>query len=327
MIPRRQFITLLGGAVAVWPLAARAQQAAMPVIGFLGGETSGDFARFVAAFHGGLNEAGYVEGKNVRTEYRWAEHQYDRLPELAADLVQSRVTVIAAGDNVSALAAKTATTTIPILFRTGSDPVTLGLVASFNRPGGNITGVGFFGSQLGAKRLQILHEIAPKASRIAMLGDPGTPSNATQIGEAQDAAHEMGLDLVVLTATTEHEVDAAFAAFAQQHTGAVLIASSPFLGSRTAQMVALAARYALPTMSPTREYATTGGLLSYGTDFADSVRQMGLYTGQILKGAKPAEMPILQTTKFEFVVNLKTAKALGLTVPASLIAIADEVIE
>jgi putative tryptophan/tyrosine transport system substrate-binding protein len=326
MMRRREFITLLGGAAAS-PLAARAQKPTLPVIGFLSGESPGMWHDFVAAFHRGLDETGYVEGRNVTIQYRWAEDHYDLLPALAADLVQRRVTVIAAGDNVSALAAKAATAAVPIVFRTGSDPVRLGLVASFNRPGGNITGVSFFGSQLGSKRLELLHQIAPKVAVIGMLADTGTPSNDTQIGEAQDAARAIGLDLIVLTASTEGDIETAFTTLIQRQARAVLIGSSPFLGSRTDQIVALAARHALPAISSSRDYVTAGGLISYGTSFADSFRRMGIYTSRILKGAKPSDLPVEQTTKFELVINLKAAKTLGLDVPPSLLALADDVIE
>jgi putative ABC transport system substrate-binding protein len=328
---RRDFITLIGGVAAapaiLWPLAARAQQPAMPVVGFLSGESPEPERAFVAAFQRGLGETGYLEGRNLAVQYRWAEDRYDRLPGLAADLVQRRVAVIAAGDNVSALAAKAATTTVPIVFRTGSDPVKLGLVTSFNRPGGNITGVSFFGGQLGSKRLELLHEMVPKASVVAMLADPGAPSNATQIGEAQDAARAIGLDLLALTAGTERDIDTAVTTLVQRQAGAVLVGSSPFLGSRTNQIVELAARHALPAMYPSRDQVAAGGLFSYGTDFADSFRQVGVYTGRILKGEKPADLPVQQTTKFELVINLKAAKALGLAVPPNVLAIADEVIE
>jgi putative ABC transport system substrate-binding protein len=326
-LKRREFITLLGGTAAIWPLAARAQQRAVPAIGFLSGESPGMWRDFVAAFHRGLEETGYVEGRNVTIQYRWAEDQYDRLRALADDLVQRRVAVIAAGDNVSALAAKAATAAVPIVFRTGSDPVQLGLVASFNRPGGNITGVGFFGSQVGSKRLELLHQIAPKVAVIAMLADPGTPSNKTQIGEAQGAAHAMGLELIVLTASTERDIDTAFTTLVQRQARAVLIGSSPFLGSRTDQIVVLAARHALPAISSSRDYVTAGGLISYGTSFADSFRQVGIYTGRILNGSKPSDLPVEQTTKFELVINLKTAKTFGITIPPGVLSIADEVIE
>jgi putative tryptophan/tyrosine transport system substrate-binding protein len=323
-LKRREFISLLGGAAA-WPLAARAQQPALPVIGYLSGDLLGPQRDWVAAFHRGMNETGYVEGRNVAIEYRWAEGQYERLPALAADLVHRQVTAIAAADNVSALAAKAATATIPIIFRTGADPVMLGLVASFNRPGGNITGVGFFASQMVSKRLALLHEIVPKAALIAMLAPPNSPTKDTQITQAQDAARAIGVDLLVLTAGTERDLDAAFTTLVQRQVRALLIGGSPSL--RGDQIIAMAARNAIPAIYDSREYVAAGGLLSYGTNFTDSYRQLGIYTGQILRGTKPADMPVMQSTKFELVINLKTSKALGLDISPALLSVADELIE
>jgi putative ABC transport system substrate-binding protein len=324
MMNRRTFITLLGGATVAWPLAARSQQRALPVIGHLSGDSPGPQRDWVAAIHRGLNETGYVEGRNVAIEHRWAQGQYERLPALA-DLVRRQVAVIAASDNVSALAAKAATTTIPIVFRTGADPVALGLVASFNRPEGNITGVGFFASQLVSKRLGLLHEVVPKAAVIAMLAPPNSPTKEAQISQAQDAARAIGVDLFVLTAGAEPDIDAAFVTLVQRQARALLVGGSPSL--RGDQIIALAARHAIPAIYDSREYAGAGGLISYGTNFTDSYRQLGIYTGQILKGSRPADLPVIQSTKFELVINLKTAKALGLDISPALLSVADELIE
>ena len=324
---RRAFITLLGGA-AVWPHAARAQQQAMPVVGFLGTTTPDDFADRVAAFRGGLKEAGYIEGKNVVVEYRWPEGNYDRLPTLAADLVRLQVAVIAAvGGEPTPLAAKAATATIPIVFSIGGDPVRLGLVASLNRPGGNITGVNFFQSDLGAKRLGLLHELLPKASVIGMLVNPTFGDAETHVRDAKEAALPLGVQIHVVRARTTDDFDTAFATLAQQKIDALLLANDAFFLSERRKLIALAARYAIAAVYFWREFAVDGGLMSYSPSLSQAYRQVGIYTGKILNGAKPADLPVVQATKFEFVINLKTAKTLGLTFPSGLLAIADEVIE
>ena len=321
---RRAFIAALAG-TAAWPRAARAQQPAMPVIGFLNSASPGPFALLLSAFHEGLKDGGYVEGKNVTVEYRWADGQYDRLPALAADLVRRRVTVIAAtGGTVTAQAAKAATTTIPVLFIAGADPVGDGLVSSFNRPGGNVTGVSVYTSELAPKRLELLRELVPKATKIALLVNP---ENAVDSQDAQNMTQRAGLPLLILSATVETEFEREFISATQQGAQALLVSADPFFNSRRTQLVALAARYAMPAAYPWSEYAKAGGLMSYGTSIPGAYRQIGQYVTRILKGAKPADMPVEQPTKFEFVVNLKTAKTLGIDVPTSLLLRADEVIE
>jgi putative ABC transport system substrate-binding protein len=325
---RRQFITLLGGAAASWPLAARAQHTALPVVGFLGTTTPDDFAERVAAFRDGLKEAGYIEGQNAVVEYRWSEGNYDRLPALAADLVRHHVAVIAAvGGEPSPRAAKAATATIPIVFSIGGDPVKLGLVPSLNRPGGNITGVNYFQSELGSKRLGLLHELIPKVTVIGMLVNPTFADVEAEIRDAKQAALPLGLQIHVVEAQAVNEFDTAFATLAQQKVGAILLANDAFFFRERRPLIALAARYGMPAVYVWREFAVDGGLMSYAPSLAQGYHQVGIYVGRILKGEKPADLPVLQPTKFEFVINLKTAKTLDLTFPPGLLAIADEVIE
>jgi putative tryptophan/tyrosine transport system substrate-binding protein len=328
-IGRREFITLLGGAAVAWPLAASAQQAAMPVIGYLNPTSPDAFADRLRAFHRGLKETGYVEGENVAIEYRWAENQLDRLPALAADLVRRRVAVIAAsGGMPSILAAKAATTTIPIVFIVNEDPVRLGLVASLARPSGNLTGINIFNAELTAKRLGLLRELVPAATRVAVLVNPANAASAeTTLREVEPAARALGLQIQVLNASTIREIDAAFATFARERPDALLVGTDPFFSSRRVQISLQAMRHAIPATYSTRDIADVGGLMSYGTSFPDSYRQVGAYTGRILKGAKSADLPVVQSTKFELVINASTARMLGIEVSPSLLARADEVIE
>ena len=324
---RRQFITLLGGAAAAWPLAARAQQAAMPVVGFVNAASPGGSYPPLPAFLKGLGETGFVEGRNVAIEYRWAEGHYERLPALIGDLVQHKVSVIAATSTPAAVAAKAATTTIPIVFEIGADPVELGFVASLSRPGGNVTGVANFTVELGSKQLGLLHDLVPRATTIAALFNPNFAGTEKLLRDAEAAARMLGLQLIVLKASTEEEIETVFATVALQGAGALLVGTDSFFTARRDQIIALAARNKLPAIYGLRDFVVSGGLMSYGTDFADAYHQAGLYTGRILRGEKPADLPVQRSTKFEFVINFKTAKALGIEVPNSMQLLATEVID
>jgi putative ABC transport system substrate-binding protein len=324
-VKRRKFITLLGGAAA-WPIAARAQQPAMPVIGFLNGQTASGFAHLVAAFKRGLSETGYVEGQNVAIEYRWADGQQDQLPQLANDLVRRRVAVIAAAGGAH-LAAKSATTTIPIICATGSDPVKSGLIASLNRPGGNITGMAVLSTELEAKRLELMHELVPKATVIGVLIDPSFPMSDVQLQEVRNASRALALQVRISYAGTEREIDKALTDLVEKGVDALLLAGGPFFNNNRTRLVAFTASHRLPAVAGEREFTEAGGLMSYGTNVPDVYRQIGVYSGRILHGDKPTDLPFLQPSKFDFVVNLKTARTLGLDVPATLSARADEVIE
>jgi putative tryptophan/tyrosine transport system substrate-binding protein len=324
---RREFIALLGGATVAWPLAARAQQPAVPVIGFLSSSALADRARYLPAFRQGVRETGYVEGQNVVIEYRWAQDQHDVLPDLAADLVRRQVTVIAAHDTPSSIVAKAATTTTPIVFAGGGDAVELGLVASLNRPGGNVTGVTFVNAELGAKLLGLLHELQPGAVRVGVLVDPNYAPTQSFVSDVQAAALSIGKQIEVLEAPTGRDIDTAFARLAQKPIDALLVGPGPSLINRRVQLATLATYHRVPAIYSWREAAEVGGLMSYGTSLSDAYRQAGVYTGRILKGEKPADLPVIQSSKFEFVINLNTARAFGLSFPPGLLAIADEVIE
>jgi putative ABC transport system substrate-binding protein len=326
-IGRRQFISALGGATVAWPLAARAQQPTLPVIGFLHPASPGPFVRHVAAFRAGLSETGYVDGRNTMIEFGWAEGQYDRLSALAADLVGRQVAVIAAVSPPAAIAAKAATTTIPIVFTTGDDPVKTGLVPSLNRPSGNVTGVSIFTGILEGKRLGLLSEMVPKATVIAVLLNPKNPQLQSYTDASQSAASTLGRQVAILEASNEGDFEGVFTSISERRIGALLVGSDVFFNGRRDQLVALAARYAVPAMYEFREFAEAGGLMSYGTNLAETYRQLGIYVGEILKGAKPADLPVVQSTKFELVINLKTAKALGLTVPPGLLIAADDALQ
>jgi putative ABC transport system substrate-binding protein len=323
---RREFIALLSSAAA-WPLSVRAQQPARPVIGLLINASPEPYAPMMAAFRQGLSDTGYVDGKNVAIEYRWAENQIDRLPALATDLVRQQVAVIAAAGPPAAHAAKAATTTIPVVFLVGADPVKSGLVASLNQPGGNLTGVGFLANALGPKLLEVLHELVPKAMAVGMLVNPGSPNAEADTSEIQAAARLLGHQVLVLNARSETDIDAAFVTLVQHQAGGLIVIADPLFFDRHVQIVALAARHAVPTVYPVREMAVDGGLVSHGTNLANAYYQVGVYVALILKGAKPADLPVQQTVKVELVLNLKTAKALGLTFPITLLGRADEVME
>ncbi len=325
---RREFVALIGSTAATWPLAAQAQQSAMPLVGFLSGGSPVPSVSNVAAFRKGLSETGYAEGQNISIEYRWANGQFDRLPALATELVSRTVAVIAAtGGTASVLAAKAATTTIPIIFSTGGDPVKLGIVASLNRPGGNVTGVSFLANTLGMKRMELLHTLIPKSALIGLLANPLNPNYASEISDMEAAARAFGQQVLVMKARNDDDLDGAFATFDQQRVSAISVVSDAFFNSRREALAAFEKRYSIPAIFSQRLFTVAGGLMSYGPSLTDAYQLVGNYTGQILKGKKPADLPVIQSVKFEFVLNLKTAETLGLGVPPSLLALADEVIE
>ena len=326
-IGRRELLAALGGAAAAWPVAARAQQPAMPVIGFLNAASPDTNADRLRRFHQGLKDTGYVEGENVAIEYRWAQGQLDRLPALAAELVRRQVAVIAAFGDIAAVAAKTATTAIPIVFGVSENPVKAGLVASLNRPGSNATGINFLGAELGSKQLGLLHELVPTAVRVGLLVNPRVPQMETVTRDVAAAASAIGLQIDVVEASESREIEAAFRTLVRNRADALVIGADPFFASRRLQLATLATRHAIPAIFNIREYAEAGGLMSYGTSLIETYRQVGIYTGKILKGAKPADLPVEQSSKFELIINLPTARALGLEVPPTLLARADEVIE
>jgi putative ABC transport system substrate-binding protein len=327
MMKRREFITLLGAATAAWPFIARAQQPAMPLIGYLSSESPAPWASRLRSFRQGLGEAGYVEGRNVAIEFRWAESQYDRMPALAADLLRRQPTMIFAAPGIAALAAKAATTTVPIVFAGGIDPIDSGLVASLNRPGGNVTGATNLNVELGPKRLDLLHELIPMATTVAYLFNPTNPVDNRETETLQAATRSLGLHLLVVQASSERDFDAVFASLLQMRAGALLMSADSFLTSRSQQLAALTMRHAVPALFGSRQFAVAGGLASYGGSIEDAHRLAGIYAGRILKGEKPADLPVQQSTKVELIINLKTAKALGITFPLALLTRADEVIE
>jgi putative ABC transport system substrate-binding protein len=326
-VKRREFLTLLGGAAVAWPVVARAQQVAMPVVGFMSSGSPGPLRRQIAAIHEGFKEAGYVDGQNVSLEFRFAEGQLNRFPALAAELVRRQVAVLMATSPAGALAAKQATSTIPIIFFIGDDPVKSGIVDSLHRPGGNLTGVYQFAAGLEAKRLNLLHDLVPQVTTIAALVHPNYSGAETQVRDLEEAASRLGVQLVILTANTESDFATAFATLVQQRAGALVVCASPFFNSQRQQLVLMATRHAVPAIYEWRDFAEAGGLMSYGTNLSDAYRQAAVYVGRILKGAKPADLPVAQSTKFEFVINLNAAKAFGITVPHPLLITADEVIE